>query len=43
LEAEIPFNNDKMEGICKMFDENGKLRGEIPTNNDKAEGISKEY
>ena len=43
LWREIPYKNDKIEGIEKWYDENGNLKIEIPYKNDKIEGIAKVY
>ncbi|MDY5950049.1 MAG: toxin-antitoxin system YwqK family antitoxin, partial [Helicobacter sp.] len=43
LEIEIPYKNDKAEGIAKVYYENGNLEFETPFKNDKIEGIAKVY
>ena len=43
LWREIPYKNDKIEGIAKQYYENGNLNIEIPFKNDKIEGIARRY
>ena len=43
LEIEIPYKNDKAEGIAKVYFESGNLNIEIPYKNGKKEGIKRWY
>ena len=43
LWEEIPYKNNKREGIGKWYYENGDLVNEIPYKNDKREGMTKWY
>ena len=43
LEFEIPYKNNKREGIVKVYFENGNLMAEIPHKNDEAHGNLKYY
>lgn len=37
------YNNDKLEGLTKVYSQSGQLRKEINCKNDKQEGIEKVY
>ena len=43
LWEEIPYKNDKREGMTKWYYENGNLESEEPYKNGKREGMSKWY
>jgi antitoxin component YwqK of YwqJK toxin-antitoxin module len=43
LLAEIPWQNDKIQGVKKLYHANGKLRVEAPHDNGQPDGVSKEY